>query len=56
MIKGILNSMSIITEAIHILGDSLAAFKHRVVMFKSVIYSMHYEHHKYHNFDYSEAE
>ena len=41
--------MNIISEAIHILVDSLDAFKHRVMMCKSVFCRMHFEYHKYHN-------
>ena len=50
-----MNIISIITETIHILGDSLDVFKHRVMMCKSVIYRMHFEYHTFHNCVYSDA-
>ena len=50
-----MNIISIITETIHILGDSLDVFKHRVMMCESVIYRMHFEYHKFHNCVYSDA-
>ena len=46
---------SIITETMHILVDSLDAFKHRVMMCKSLFYRTHFEYHKYHNCVYSDA-
>ena len=50
-----MNIISIIIETIHILGDSLDAFKHRFMMCKSVFYSMHVEYHQFHDCIYSDA-
>lgn len=50
-----MNIISIITDTIHILGDSLDAFKDRVMMCKSVFYSMHFEYHQFHDCIYSDA-
>ena len=44
-----MNIISIITVTMHILVHSLDAFKHRVMMCKSVFYRTHFEYHKYHN-------
>lgn len=41
-----MNIISIITENIHIVGDSLDAFKHRVMMCKPVLYRVHFENRK----------
>ena len=50
-----MNIISIITETIHILGDSVDAFKPRVMICKSVFYSMHFEYHQFHDCIYSDA-
>ena len=50
-----MNIISIITETMHILVHRLDAFKHRVMMCKSVFYRTHLEYHKYHNCVYSDA-
>ena len=47
-----MNIISIITVTMHILVHSLDAFKHRVMMCKSVFYRTHFE---YHNCVYSDA-
>ena len=51
-----MNIRNIINETIHTLGDSLDAFKHHVMMYKLVLYRMHFQYHKHHNSDYSDFE